>query len=186
VAATLPSPPAASVGVKSIGPFDLGRLARLHRNCFEEPWSRSDLAHLLAMPGGGGLIARVFEKRLSALDAIRGVGFSLYRVVRDESELLSIGVSPMFRKRQVGTKLLRESMLRCFKDGARTMFLEVAIDNHPAIELYREHGFEEVGTRKDYYRHADGKRTHAYSMRCDLVKACCHQPRPLKAEQARQ
>jgi [ribosomal protein S18]-alanine N-acetyltransferase len=44
--------------IKPVGAFDLGRLARLHKHCFEEGWSRADLAHLLALPGGFGLIAR--------------------------------------------------------------------------------------------------------------------------------
>ena len=26
--------------IKTVGPFDLGRLARLHQACFEDPWSR--------------------------------------------------------------------------------------------------------------------------------------------------
>ena len=76
-----PSP----ITVRAVGPFDLGRLARLHRGCFEEAWSRSDLAHLLAMPGGFGLIARLAETGFARFDAMRGVGFALCRVVRDES-----------------------------------------------------------------------------------------------------
>ena len=82
-----------SVTIRSVGPFDLGRLSRLHRSCFEEAWSRSDLAHLLAMPGGFGLIARTYEGGLVRFDAMRGVGFALCRVASDESELLSIGVT---------------------------------------------------------------------------------------------
>ena len=59
------------------------------------------------------------------------------------------------------------------------MFLEVAVDNDKAIRMYQKHLFEEVGTRKDYYRKADGSRGNAYTMRCDLVAACCHKPRLL-------
>ena len=82
-----------AISIRAVGPFDLGRLSRLHKSCFEEAWSRSDLAHLLAMPGGFGLIARLSDGGLARFDALRGVGFSLCRVVRDESELLSIGVA---------------------------------------------------------------------------------------------
>jgi ribosomal-protein-alanine N-acetyltransferase len=103
--------------IKTVGPFDLGRLARLHQACFEDPWSRADLAHLLALPGGFGLIARLFERNLSGLDGMRGVGFALCRVVRDEGELLSIGVGPSYRRRSIGSALLRESMERCRRDG---------------------------------------------------------------------
>jgi [ribosomal protein S18]-alanine N-acetyltransferase len=164
--ATLPKP--AAVSIRTVGPFDLGRLSRLHRGCFEEAWSRSDLAHLLAMPGGFGLIARLFEGGLAGLDAMRGVGFSLCRVVRDESELLSIGVAPAYRRRGVARHLLVASIERCRAVGARQMFLEVAVDNTGAQRLYHEHGFERVGLRPDYYHRPNGDRAAAYTMRCDL------------------
>jgi ribosomal-protein-alanine N-acetyltransferase len=164
--AAVPKPTA--VSIRTVGPFDLGRLSRLHRACFEEAWSRSDLAHLLAMPGGFGLIARMFEGGLAGLDAMRGVGFSLCRVVRDESELLSIGVAPHYRQRGVAGSLLRASMERCRIIGARQMFLEVAVDNLEAQRLYLNHGFERVGTRPDYYQRAGGLRVAAYTMRCAL------------------
>ncbi len=163
----LPRP--SSISIRNIGPFDLGRLARLHRNCFEEAWSRADLAHLLAIPGGFGLIARVYDGGLAGLDGMRGVGFALCRVVRDESELLSIGVMPAYRKRGVARALLRASMDRCLRNGADNMFLEVAVDNPAAQQLYDEAGFERVGSRPDYYQRADGSRVTAYTMRSHLV-----------------
>jgi ribosomal-protein-alanine N-acetyltransferase len=161
----------ASVTVRNVGPFDLGRLARLHRASFEEAWSRTDLAHLMALPGGFGLIARLYDGGLAGLEGIRGVGFSLCRVVRDECELLSIGVAPGWRRRGVAATLLQTSMERCRRSGAMIMFLEVAVDNDPAQALYEEHGFERVGTRPNYYQRADGSRASAYTMRCDLAGA---------------
>jgi ribosomal-protein-alanine N-acetyltransferase len=160
------------ISVRDIGPFDLGRLSRLHRSCFEEAWSRADLAHLLALPGGFGLIARLYDGRFAGLDGIRGAGFSLCRVVRDESELLSIGVAPHWRGRGIARALLRVSMERCLQNGAATMFLEVAIDNEPARQLYLAHGFEQVGTRPDYYLRPNGGRVTAHTMRCDLLRVC--------------
>lgn len=157
-----------TISIKTVGPFDLGRLARLHQSCFDDPWSRADLAHLLALPGGFGLIARLFERHLSGLDGMRGVGFALCRVVRDEGELLSIGVGPAYRRRSIGAALLQASMERCRKAGAATMFLEVATDNQVAQELYRSFGFDQVGRRDGYYLRPDGVRISAYTMRCDL------------------
>lgn len=164
--AALAKPGATSI--RTVGPFDLGRLSRLHRGCFEEAWSRSDLAHLLAMPGGFGLIARPYEGGFARFDAMRGVGFSLCRVVRDESELLSIGVMPAYRRRGVAGSLLRASMMRCRTLGAGRMFLEVAVDNDDAQRLYAAHGFERVGLRPDYYHRGEAARMAAYTMRCEL------------------
>jgi ribosomal-protein-alanine N-acetyltransferase len=160
-----------SVSIKTVGPFDLGRLARLHQACFDDPWSRADLAHLLALPGGFGLLARLFERNLVGLDGMRGVGFALGRVVRDEGELLSIGVGPSYRRRAIGAALLRESIERCRRAGAISMFLEVAADNFSAQAMYRAFGFDEVGRRDGYYLRADGTRVTAYTMRCDVTRA---------------
>jgi ribosomal-protein-alanine N-acetyltransferase len=166
-----------TISIKTVGPFDLGRLARLHQTCFDDPWSRADLAHLLALPGGFGLLARLFEGHLSGIEGMRGVGFALCRVVRDEGELLSIGVGPSYRRRSIGATLLKDSMDRCRRIGASTMFLEVATDNHSAQLLYRAFGFVEVGKREGYYLRADGSRTSAYTMRCDLTRADFPEPK---------
>jgi ribosomal-protein-alanine N-acetyltransferase len=162
----LPRP--GQIAVKSIGPFDLGRLARLHRGCFEDGWSRSDIAHLLSLPGSFGLIARCYDRGLSAIDGLRGVGFAISRVVRDESELLSIGVLQPWRKRGVASTLLTAAMERAQAAGAETMFLEVAVDNVAAQSLYETHRFERVGTRLDYYHRPDGRKISAYTMKASL------------------
>lgn len=159
------------VSIKPVGAFDIGRMARLHRACFEDAWSRADLVQLLSLPGGFGLIARVFDRGLAGLDAMRGVGFCLGRVVRDESELLSIGVLPHYRGRRIGVALLEAAMARAREAGARTMFLEVAIDNRSAQALYARQGFQSVGTRLDYYQRGDGHRVSAYTMRAELGEA---------------
>lgn len=156
------------ISIRQVGAFELGRLARLHRLCFQESWSRADLAHLLALPGGFGLIARLFDGGFGGLEGMRGAGFALCRVAADECELLSIGVAPAFRHRHVGTELLRASLERCRRTGAKVMFLEVATDNVAAQRLYEASGFAAVGTRHDYYQRPDGSRASAYTMRCEL------------------
>ncbi len=155
--------------IRPVGPFDLGRVARLHRRCFTEAWSRRDLAHLLAMPGTFGLLARLQEPRRFVLDPRRDVGFAICRVAADESELLSIGVAPEWRGRGIAAALLEAALARCRALGARRMFLEVDVDNRPAQHLYERFGFTRVGLRPDYYRHADGRRSDAWTMRRELA-----------------
>ena len=101
---------------------------------------------------------------------MRGVGFSLCRVVRDESELLSIGVGPAYRRRGVAGYLLRASMERARAIGARQMFLEVAIDNLAAQQLYLEHGFERVGRGRTTTNARTVSERRAYTMRCGLER----------------
>ncbi len=168
---------APTISIKTVGPFDLGRLARLHQTCFDDPWSRSDLAHLLALPGGFGTLARLFEGNLSGIDGLRGVGFALCRVIKDEGELLSIGVGPSYRRRSIGAVLLRDTIDRSRRLGAQAMFLEVATDNLSAQQLYESFGFVQVGTREGYYQRPDGSRMSAYTMRCDLNDTLFPEPR---------
>ena len=79
---------------------------------------------------------------------------------------------PAQRHRGGARALMRQSMERCLRQGANVMFLEVAVDNLPAQRLYGEMGFEQVGSRPDYYQRGDGARVGAHTMRCDLVQAC--------------
>ncbi|MCB2009406.1 MAG: GNAT family N-acetyltransferase [Geminicoccaceae bacterium] len=155
--------------IRVAGPFDLGKISRLHRACFAEGWSRADVAHLLALPGSFGLVARLAQRGFPGLDNLRGAGFALCRVVRDECELLSIGVVPTVRRRGVARALLLSAMERCRLAGAEKMFLEVAVDNVEAQALYAIHGFRTVGTRPNYYQRLDGSRAHAYTMQGDLL-----------------
>ena len=119
------------------------------------------------MPGGFGLIARLFEGGLAGFDAMRGVGFSLclWSATRASCCRSGSGRPTAARRRWL---LLRASMERAHTIGARQMFLEVAVDNLPAQQLYLEHGFEQVGTRPDYYHRQNGQRMAAHTMRCDL------------------
>jgi ribosomal-protein-alanine N-acetyltransferase len=40
---------------------------------------------------------------------------------------------------------------------SKTIYLEVRMSNHAAIQLYDKHGFNEMSIRKDYYRAKEGR-----------------------------
>ena len=134
-----------------LGVLDLDRAARLHRDAFapmgERPWTRQDMAELLATPAGGGLILRI-----DGQDA----GVVLWRTVADEAELLTLAVDANHRRRGVGTALLGEVIDRSHRQGARLLFLEVGVDNPAARSLYSQAGFIEVGRRAAYYQRPTG------------------------------
>ncbi len=134
-----------------IGALDLDRAARLHRDAFapmgERPWTRQDMAELLATPAGHGLIARI-----DGDDA----GVVLWRTMADEAELLTLAVDARHRRRGVGAALLNQVIVRSHRQGARLLFLEVGVDNPAARFLYAQAGFVEVGRRVAYYRRPTG------------------------------
>jgi ribosomal-protein-alanine N-acetyltransferase len=134
-----------------IGALDLDRAARLHRDAFapmgERPWTRQDMAELLATPAGGGLILQIDGE-----DA----GVVLWRTIADEAELLTLAVDARHRRRGVGAALLAQVIVRSHRQGARQLFLEVGVDNPGARLLYAQAGFIEVGRRAAYYRRPTG------------------------------
>jgi len=134
-----------------IGALDLDRAARLHRDAFapmgERPWTRQDMAELLATPAGGGLILQI-----DGDDA----GVVLWRTIADEAELLTLAVRADRRRRGVGAALLGEVIARSRGQGARQLFLEVGVDNPGARSLYSQAGFIEVGRRAAYYQRPTG------------------------------
>ena len=150
-----------------VSPFqaaDINTVARIHRQCFDDAWSSSMIRRILSMPGAFGFVVR---------DSAEGsaIGFAMGRVVREECELLSIGVAPDQRSHGYGAQLLEATIARAASENAKKLFLEVAEDNEVALKLYAGHGLVAVGRRPDYYQHKSGGATAALTMRCDLPTA---------------
>lgn len=152
----------AALAVVPVRPDEIDRLADLHASCFERPWGPAALARLLATPGAFGLLGR-----LGRAPAIH-VGFALGRVAAGESEILSIGVLPDYRRRGFARELIAAVGARALADGAEALLLEVDLKNHAANALYRRLGFVEVGRRPGYYRQTDGRRRDALILRLAL------------------
>jgi polysaccharide biosynthesis protein PslH len=87
-----------------------------------------------------------FDIAVAEIDATVAGFMVSRRTAPDEREILNIAVAPEFRRSGVATALIRSLT-------APTVFLEVRLSNTFARSLYRKLGFEEVGTRRDYYDH---------------------------------
>ena len=70
--------------------------------------------------------------------------------VLDEGYIDNIAVDPNARRHGVADELL-DVFCRFGAANLAFLTLEVRASNEPAIALYRKHGFEEAGRRKDYY-----------------------------------
>jgi len=129
-------------------------------NRFGEAWTRSQLAGILPMAGVSLILARKPDSR----DAI---GFSLFRTVADESELLLIAVTPIQHRRGVGRMLLDDFLYRSRNHGVSRVHLEVR-EGNSAVGLYRDAGFFPVGRRRNYYHAPDGQRFDAVTLAYQL------------------
>lgn len=136
-------------------------LASLHAGCFDDPWSEAEMAGLLAIPGTRAIIATTETDDTP-------MAFAVIRTVADESEIITLGVAPPWRRRGVGCTLLGYCQNLAMRDGARRMILEVAENNRAALALYEVAGYNAVGHRPDYYRNRDGRRQSARILARDL------------------
>lgn len=88
-------------------------------------------------------------------------GFLMGRAVAGEAELLTLAVSPAWRRQGIGVRLVHRFLNEAKARATTTAFLEVAASNAPAIALYASTGFRPVGRRKAYYRGDDGTKDDA-------------------------
>ena len=84
------------------------------------------------------------------------IGYVVTATVVDQTEILNIAIDPQYQGHKLGSQLLRYTM-RSLPDSIESVLLEVRVSNFPAIRLYFNYGFIEVGRRRDYYRTEYGR-----------------------------
>ena len=139
----MPSHPRVDIIIIEAGVADAETLATIHRDLFSPPWSSDDFAGLLKQSSTLGLIAS--NRR-------EPVGLLMGRVVADEAEILTLGVSRPWQRLGIAARLVETFVRRAAERGATQVFLEVAADNFAAQQLYLAEGFREVGRRPGYYQ----------------------------------
>ena len=152
------------VAVRPAEVADCDVLSDLHGSGFRRGWSGAEFEALLLQPGVHALIA-TFKTRFSSR---RPAGFCLYRLVRDEAEILSVAVVHECRRRGIARILLEEALRHLYREGARTVHLEVEDANEAAISLYQRMEFAESGQRPGYYAQGRPRPAGALVMRRQL------------------
>ena len=121
----------------------LAALAALEAACFSAPWSEDALREELVNPHALFLVAE---------DDTGGVcGYIGCQTVLDEGYITNVAVSPACRRQGAGRLLVRTLADRAAQMRLTFLTLEARVSNEPAIALYRQAGFQAVGTRKNYY-----------------------------------
>jgi ribosomal-protein-alanine N-acetyltransferase len=126
---------------------DCDVLSELHAAGFRRGWSSAEFEALLVQPGVHAFLAHyrsTFGSRIPA-------GFVLFRLVADEAEIISISVIQDCRRRGIARLLLDETLRHLYREGARSIHLEVEDSNAAALRLYRGLEFRETGKRPGYY-----------------------------------
>ena len=136
------APPATA---RRLAPMTTARLAAvmaIERAAYALPWTRGNFVDSIA---GGHLAQCLLD------DAGLLLGYCVAMQAAGEAHLLNLTVAPGEQRRGHARFMLDALIARCRQDGATQLWLEVREGNERARELYRRHGFAEVGLRKAYY-----------------------------------
>lgn len=153
---------AAPFTFRDMASADLPAVLAIERAAFDSPWTPEGFLACLA----DGSRCRVAVDETGAL-----AGYCITHQVIDEAEVYTIAVSESHRRQGLGRALLREALEAAKLAAALRVFLEVRVTNTGALALYESEGFKRIGTRRGYYKMADGTREDAALMALEFTHA---------------
>ena len=126
------------IEIREVEENELMDLFDIEQISFRNSYRISTLADLYGNPS---------YKFLGIFNRNRMAGYIILLDSIDVYEVIKIAVSPNYRGKGLGKKLLTSVL----KDLDKNLMLEVRVSNEPAINLYESLGFEKINIRKGYY-----------------------------------
>ena len=93
------------------------------------------------------------------------VGYIVIQHKLYESKIMSIAVKKEFRKRGIGSMLLKKAIESAKEKGKKRLLLEVRVSNIPAQNLYKKYGFKVINVLPAYY--SDGEDAYLMCLNFD-------------------
>lgn len=147
---------------------DLIHVMEINRNALPENYSPEFFSSLLEEHGQYFLVAEREGHLIGYVMCRIETGFSfsasLQSPLRPRGHIVSLAVDPDHRRQGIGEALMLAALEEMRKHGIKESYLEVRVDNTPAIATYEKLGYTK-SKRVDLY-YADG--TSAYVMTLNL------------------
>lgn len=103
---------------------------------------------------------------LVAYESSQLVGFIGMRLNEKDMHITNIAVDPQYQRQGIGKLLLQIAIDKGYQNDARTVSLEVNINNKKARNLYHNFGFDVTQVHEKYYQddgtNADALEMHLY------------------------
>ncbi len=146
--------PAMSPTLRSYEPHDFAALHKLDQSCFPPgiSYSKTTLRYFLTQPSADCTVAE---------ESGRIVGFIVSEEHPPLAHIITLDVDAKHRRQGIGTMLLETLESNLAARGVRSILLETATDNEPAVAFWKRHGYRIEATLKRYYL----GRIDAYEMR---------------------
>lgn len=141
--------------LRNFRPEDFETLWAIDQKCFVAgiAYSRRELAAYMCRRGAFTIVA---EARTPCRQAGPGAAATAGFIVAECSRryaghIITIDVLPEHQRSGLGSKLLAAAEERLRDTACRSVQLEAAVNNVPAIAFYKRHHYDIVGTLSRYY-----------------------------------
>jgi len=132
---------------RSIREDDLLAIMEIERQAYPYPWTQGILRDCIRV--GYSCWLYEVDKTIQA--------YGVMSVAAGEAHILNLCVRPEIQGQGLGAKVLKHLIVMARRQGADTLLLEVRPSNLAALRLYQKLGFNEVGSRKNYYPAEQGR-----------------------------
>lgn len=139
---------------------DIGEVLQIESASFEFPWREEDFIRCLRQRNCIGMVAEHDE---------RVVGFMIYELHRNRLHVLNFAVHPDFRRRDIGTAMLRKLASKLSPLRRNRIMLEVRETNLAAQLFFRDQGFRAVSLLRDFYEDTT-EDAYLMSFRCPIAE----------------
>lgn len=126
---------------------DVDQVMKIEREVYEFPWTDRIFRDCI----------RVGYQCWMALEQQSVVGHAVISVTAGESHILNLSIATPHQRRGFGRQFIEFLVDEARARDAQTMLLEVRPSNMAAISCYNAAGFNEIGSRKDYYPANQGR-----------------------------
>ena len=127
------------INIKQVKKGDLLKLIQIEKDIFDYPASIKDFENYF----------KEDTIKIWKISTQKIIGFVIFYHIRDEIEIIQIGIMKSCQRKNYGSLIVNK--LKKLKD-IRKIFLEVSVENTPAINFYLKNGFKKIGIRKAYYK----------------------------------
>ena len=146
----------AAFSIRDYRPDDFETLWQIDQRCFVAgiAYSQLELSSFITKRSAITLVAefRPANSDESASPKEPIAGFVVAHAIRHKyGRILTLDIVPEARRSGLGTKLMCACEERLRSSGCNEIYLETAVDNEPALRLYRKLGYQIVRTLPEYY-----------------------------------
>lgn len=94
----------------------------------------------------------------------RLIGFLIYRNIGGDFEIIQLALNKAYQRQGLASMMIDYMIQDAQSSHIEFIYLEVEMDNLPALNLYKKYGFEAIHQRKNYY----GQGQNAIVMRKEM------------------